>query len=130
MLEGLKTYVVVAVAILSAILGYFSDQLTLLQTLEAIGLAIGIGGNRAVVYAGQVLNSPYRSAGAGTPDPRLRQVVTYLGVALTILTALLAGINGEQDAAVTIGAILGALGLNFLGLGAKKQAEGVPPAKA
>lgn len=128
MLGGLKTYLVVAVAILAALLGYFNEQLTLLQALEAIGLALGIGGNRAVVWAGQVLNSPYGRTTAGTPNPNLRQLVTYVGVALTIATALLAGVNGEQESAVTIAAILGALGLNFLGLGAKKQAEGVPPA--
>lgn len=128
MLEGLKTYAVVAVAILAAILGYFNDQLTLLQALEAIGLAVGLGGNRAVVWAGQVLNSGYVRTKAGTPDPRLRQLVTYAGVALTIITAVLASLNGQQDATVTIGAIMGALGLNFLGLGAKNQAEGKVPA--
>jgi hypothetical protein len=119
MLEGLKTYLVVAVAILSALAGYFDGQLTLLQALEAAGLAISLGGNRAVIKVGEVLNSPYQSA-AGTLDPRNRQMVTYAGVALTVVTALLAGINGDQAPAVTIGVILGAIGLNFLGLGAKK----------
>ncbi len=127
MLEGLKTYAVVAVAIIAAILGYFSGQLTLLHAFEAVGLALGVGGNRAVVWAGQVLNSPYRVAPGSTPDPRVRMLVTYFGVAMTIISAVLAGLNAEQPSAVTIGAILGALGLQFLGLGAKKQADGVPP---
>jgi hypothetical protein len=123
-LKGYKTYIVAAVAVLSAILGYFNEQLTLLQALEAIGLAIGLGGNRAVVRAAALLNSPYRAPGTDRIDPDLRQWVVYAGVALTILTAVLAGINGQQDAVATIGAILGALGLNFLGLGAKKAATG------
>jgi drug/metabolite transporter (DMT)-like permease len=131
MLEGLKTYVVIAVAILSAILGYFNDQLTGLQALEAIGLALALGGNRAVVWAGQVLNSPYGRLTDGTrPNPTLRNLTTYVGVVLAILTAVLAAMNGEQDSSVTIGVILGALGLNFLGLGAKAQAEGETPTAA
>jgi hypothetical protein len=126
MLEGYKTYIIAAVAVLTAILGYFSDQLTLLQALEAIGIAVGFGGNRAVVWAGQVLNSPY-VAKAGDPSPAHRQLVTYLGVGLAILTAVLAAIGGDQPLSVTIATILSALGLNFVSLGAKKQAEGVPP---
>lgn len=125
MLEGYKTYLVAAVAIISAIIGYFDGQLTLLQVLQATGIAIGISGNRAVIWAGQVLNAPYPAS--ASVDPRARQLVTYLGVALAIITAIIAGLNGEQEPAVTIAAILGALGINFLGLGAKKQAEGTPP---
>jgi hypothetical protein len=124
MLTGLKTYAVVAVAIISAALGYFDGQLTLMQALQACGLAASLGGNRAVIKVGEVLNSPYRSA-AGTLDPRMRQMVTYAGAALTILTAIIANLNGEQEPAVTIGVILAALGLNFLGLGAKKAVERV-----
>lgn len=119
-LEGLKTYIVVAIAILSAFLGYTSEQLTLWQALQAVGLALGIGGNRAVVKVAEAVTQ-YRST--AERDPRLRLLVTYAGVALTILTAVLASISGEQPLAVTVGAILGALGLNFLGLGAKKAAE-------
>lgn len=119
---GFKTYIVVAIAIVSAILGYFSDQMTLLQALEGIGLALGVGGNRAVLKVGEVLNAPFNSTVSG--DPRTRQWVTYIGSALTVLTAILAGVNGEQPSALTIAAILGALGLNFLGLGATKVATG------
>lgn len=122
-LEGLKTYLVVAIAILSALLGFAVEQITLLQALQAIGLALGIGGNRSVVKVAEAATNAYRSD--PERDPRLRILVTYAGVALTILTALLAGLNGEQPAAITISAILGALGLNFLGLGAKKAAEPV-----
>lgn len=130
MLDGLKTYVVVAVAILSALLGYYDGQLTLLQAGQAIGLALGLGGNRAVVWAGQVLNAPYRTAGGDTPNPKLRQLVTYAGVALSILTAVLAAANGEQSSASTIGVILGAVGLNFLGIGSQKAALGEAPPRS
>lgn len=118
MLQGFKTYIIAAVAILSAILGFFSHDLTLLQAAEAIGLALGLGGNRAVLAARETVAAIQSGA-----DPRARLIVTYAGVALTILTAVLAGINGQQDPVVTIGAILGALGLNFLGLGAKKAVQ-------
>jgi hypothetical protein len=123
MLKGLKTYLVAAVAVLTALLGYFTGTVTLLQALEAIGLAVGLGGNRAVLTAAAVLNQPYRMPG-GTPNPNARQWVTYLGVATTILTAVLAQTNGEQGLIATVSAVLGALGLNFLGLGAKKVATG------
>lgn len=122
-LKGYKTYIVVAIAVLSAILGYFDGQLTLLQALQAIGLAVGIGGNRAIITAAAVLNSPYRGPGEAV-SPFARQLTVYAGVALTILTAVLAAINDQQGAVATIGAILGALGLNFLGVGAKKAATG------
>lgn len=122
-LKGYKTYVIVAIAVLSAVLGYFDGQLTLLQALQAIGLAVGIGGNRAIITAAAVLNSPYRGPG-GPVSPFARQLTVYAGVALTILTAVLAAINDQQGAVATIGAVLGALGLNFLGVGAKKAATG------
>lgn len=124
MLTGFKTYIVVAVAIMSAVAGYFSGQLTLLHALEGVGLAVGLAGNRAVLKLGEVLNSPFNSTLDG--DPRSRQWVTYIGAALTIITAVLAGTSGEQPAAVTIAAILGALGLNFLGLGARKVVAPLP----
>lgn len=130
MLDGLKTYLVVAVAILSSLFAYMTGEMTLLQTVQAAGLALGLGGNRAVIWAGQVINSPFSGAPGRTPDTRTRMIVVYVGVALTIASAALAGLNGEQDLVVTIGAILAALGLNFLGLGAKKQADGIPPATA
>lgn len=120
MLPGLKTYIIAAIAILSALLGWYAGELTLLQAFEAIGLALGLGGTRAVAKAGDM--AAYTRS-LVEKDPRLRMLVTYAGVALTILTAILAGLNGEQPAVVTIGAILGALGLNFLGLGVRKAVQ-------
>lgn len=125
MLTGYKTYLVAAVAVLAAILGYLTDQLTLLEALQAVGLAIGLGGNRALLRAAAVLNSPYSQIMAN-PDPTKRALTTYVGVALTVLTAVLAYLNQQQDIAVTVAAILGALGLTFLGTGMKKVADGNP----
>jgi hypothetical protein len=129
MLKGLKTYAVVGIAILSALLGYFNDQLTMLQALEAIGIAVGLGGNRLVLNAAAILNGPY-SRGLTKAGLNGRAWVAYLGTALAILTAIIAGLNGEQDSATTIAAVLGALGLNFLGMGAKKVALGTEPVTA
>lgn len=119
MLTGYKTYIVAAIAVLSALAGYFDQQLTLLQALEAVGLAVGLAGNRAIIKVGEVLNAPFKTA-AGTGDPVTRQWVTYIGSAVTALSAVLSGMASEQPPAVTIAAILGALGLSFLGLGASK----------
>lgn len=120
MLTGLKTYIVAAVAILAALLGAFSGDLTILQAGEAIGLALGIGGTRAVASIGEQWAST-RAKIAGSPTGRI--LITYGGVALAILSAILAGLNGEQSSVVTIGTILGALGINFLGLGVKKAVQ-------
>lgn len=119
MLPGLKTYIVAAVAVLSALLGFFAGDLTLLQTASAIGIALGLGGNRAVLAVAEKWSDPRQIAAS----PTGRLLITYAGVALAILTAILAGLNGEQSPAVTIATILGALGLNFLGLGAKKAVQ-------
>lgn len=120
MLTGLKTYVIAAIAILAALLGVFSGDLTILQAGEAIGLALGIGGTRAVASVGEAWNST-RAKFAGSPAGRI--LITYGGVALAILSAILAGLNGQQDPVVTIATILGALGINFLGLGVKKAVQ-------
>lgn len=122
MLEGLKTYLIVAVAILSAILGYFNDQLTLLQAGQAIGLALGIAGNRSILQVGQMFRTGFGTLAVA--EANRRKWITYVGTALTILTAAIAGVSGEQDSVVTIAAILGALGINFLGVGAKKTVTG------
>jgi hypothetical protein len=126
MLKGLKTYAVAGVAIISAVLAYLTGQLTLVAALEAVGLALGLGGNRLLINAAAILNGPYRSARLST-NLNTRAAVTYLGVALTILTAIVAGLNGDQDSVTVIGSILAALGLSFLGLGAKKVATGDEP---
>lgn len=118
-MTGYKTYLTIAVAILAALFGYLTQELTLLQALTAAGLALGVGGNRAVAGAVQALNQPYRRD-AAPPSPSERQWVTYVGAALAVLTAILAFTNGEQDLPVTIAAVLGALGINFVGLGIKK----------
>ena len=123
MLKGYKTYLVAAVAVLTAILGYLGHQLTLLQALQAIGLAVGLGGNRLLLRAAAVLNSPYSGA-IGAPDANARAWTIYAGVALTILTAALAYLDGSQSLVATIAAILSALGLNTLGVGVKKVADG------
>jgi hypothetical protein len=121
-LKGYKTYIVVAIAVLTAIVAYFGNQLTLLQSLQAIGLALGLGGNRALVRAVALLHTRY---GVTSPtDPAARAYVVYASVALTILTAVLAQLNGQQDLLTTVNAVLAALGLNFLGMGAKKAALG------
>ncbi|MEJ7831321.1 MAG: hypothetical protein WKF79_00265 [Nocardioides sp.] len=118
MLTGFKTYAVVAIALLTAVAGYITGEITLLQMLEAGGLAVALGGNRAVLKIGETLNSPFNSTVSG--DPRNRQWLTYIGAAVTIISAVLAATNDGQELAVTVSAILAALGLNFLGLGAKK----------
>ena len=48
-LSGMKTYIVAAVAVLAAIIGLFNGELTLLQTLSAIGLATGLFGDRMIL---------------------------------------------------------------------------------
>lgn len=120
MLTGLKTYIIAAVAVLSALLGFFAGDLTLLQTASAIGIALGLGGDRAVLAVAERWSDP-RAKIAASPTGRL--LITYAGVAVAILSAILAGLNGEQPPAVTIATILAALGLNFLGLGAKKAVQ-------
>ena len=117
MLDGFKTYLIAAIAILSAILAYFAGELSLLQALEAIGLAIGVSGTRAVAAVRQF--DPRQISA----DPEVRKWLIYGGVALSILSAILAGINGEQDPVVTISTVLGALGINFLGIGVKKAVQ-------
>lgn len=118
MLAGLKTYIIAALAVLAAILGFLNGEISLLQAIQAAGLALGLGGNRAIASAVEILTKP-RSV-ASDADPEARQWVTYIGVAVTILSAALAFLSGDQDLTLTVGAILGALGLNFLGLGQKK----------
>lgn len=119
-MTGIKTYLTVAVAILAALFAYLTGEFTLLQALTAAGLALGLGGNRAVAGAVQTINTVPLRRDATPPSPDQRQWVTYVGAALATLTAVLAFVNGEQDLPVTITAVLGALGINFLGLGIRK----------
>mgnify|MGYP001292316137 CR=1 FL=1 len=115
-LSGMKTYIVAAVAVLAAIIGLFNGELTLLQTLSAIGLATGLFGDRMILKVREAIANP----SVLTKNPMVGMVITHLGTALTILTAILGGINGQQDPVTTISLILSALGINVLGLGAKK----------
>lgn len=127
MLTGYKTYIVAAIALLTAILSYIDGQLTLPELLQAGGLAIGLGGTRALLRSAAVLTTPYRLTAVGKlPDPRKRASVTYFGVVVAILSALLAYFTGQQDLPVTIAAVLSALGLTFLGSGLKRLADGNP----
>lgn len=119
MLTGLKTYIVAAIAILSAAAAFLIGDITLFQALAAAGVALGLGGNRYVAKAVELANATRRGAAA---DPELRIWVTHIGTALAVLTAILAGINGEQSSAATIAAVLTALGVDFLGLGVKNAA--------
>jgi hypothetical protein len=123
-LKGYKTYIVAALAVIATLLGYLNGQLTLLQLLEGVGLALGLGGNRAVVRTAALLNTRFRTATTDRIDPDARIWSVYAGVALTIVTAIMAYVTGQQDVVATVSAVLGALGLNFLGLGAKKAATG------
>lgn len=122
MLSGIKTYVAAALAVLLAIAGVLTGEITILQGVEAIGLATGLAGSRWVVRAIEIIGSIRSSA---TADPVIRMAVTHIGTIVTILAAILAQLNGEQTIAVTISAILSALGINFLGLGAQSTANTV-----
>jgi hypothetical protein len=48
-LQGKKAYLVMVVAILSAILGYAEGQLTLVQMVSAILAAMGFGATRSAI---------------------------------------------------------------------------------
>lgn len=117
MLQGTKTYIVVAIAILTALIGLLGGEITLFQALQAVGIALGVAGNRSVLKLGEFAANRFGSL-PGEAERKL--LLTYLGVALAILTAVLATMNGQQDLVVTVSVILNALGLNFLGRGAKK----------
>lgn len=117
MLQGTKTYIVVAIAILTALIGLLGGEITLLQTLQAVGVALGVAGNRSVLKLGEFAVNRFGSL-PGEAERKL--LLTYAGVALAILTAVLAFLNGQQDIVTTVSVILNALGLNFLGRGAKK----------
>lgn len=118
MLTGLKTYIIAAVAALSAILGIVTGEVGLVEGLIAIGLATGLWGDRLVLKAVEIVNSP----SSLTADPNIRMWVTHAGTALAVLSAVYAGVTGQTDPVAVISAILSALGINFLGLGAKKLA--------
>lgn len=112
-MRGLKTYSVVVAAIIAALLGYLTGEVTLLQALQGVGVALGLGGNRAVIKLVEILNSRFQPAQMEAAAPRM--AVIYGGVALAIVSALTAQLLEGQNAAVTITVILNALGLNFLG---------------
>ena len=121
-LDGLKTYIVAAVAVLAAVLAFFSGELSLLQMFEAIGIATGVAGTRFVAKAGEII-ALVKDPEQLKANPTVRLWLTYAGTAVTVLSALLAGLTGSQDPIVTISAILSALGISFLGLGVKKSVD-------
>lgn len=51
MLQGYKTYIIAAIAVLSAILAYKTGQADLFETINAVLLALGLGTLRAGVKA-------------------------------------------------------------------------------
>jgi len=57
-LQGKKTYLLSAIAILGAIIGYADNQLTLLQFIEAVMVALGMSSIRAGITKSGPNNKP------------------------------------------------------------------------
>jgi hypothetical protein len=122
MLAGLKTYLTAALAALVAIIGYFTGTVSLVDAVTALGLATGLYGARSVTHAIEILaivKDPTRM----TFTPGMRQYITYGGTAIAVLSAVLGFWNGATDLQTAIAAVLAALGINFLSIGAKSSAE-------
>lgn len=117
MLSGYKTYLAVIAAIAVAIAGFMSGSATLPVTLEAIFVSLGMGGNRWVVAAIEAVQS---AAPDLNFDAAKRLWATHGAVAATILTAVTSFMTGHESLFAAALAIVAALKVDFLGLGAKK----------
>lgn len=124
MLSGLKTYITAILAIGVAVLAYLAGQISVFDTVTAIGLATGLFGARSVMHAVDIIlivKDPKRMGMSAAA----RQWITYLGVGIAIVSAVTAFLVGVTDLSATITAIFAALGINFLSIGAKSTAEDI-----
>lgn len=123
-LSGLKTYLTAVIAVLTALIALFMGEISLAQAATAIGLATGLWGARAVTHATEILTivkDPSRMA----LTPNVRQYITYAGVGVAALSAVLGAMNDQMSFIEAIFAGFTAAGINFLSVGSKTAAEAV-----
>lgn len=106
-LQGKKTYILMALSIIGALLSFATGQFTIMECITAIMFATGIGSLRADVIPGIGFLAKYRS---------------YLLMAGGVVSSIISYLTGDFSAIELVISILGAFGIGSFSAGIKKDA--------